>query len=82
MVNDEEEYEKGAPWLISFLIGALIGAGAAFLLAPKAGRQTREQLKGMAKDAKGKAEDYYGQVKDKLTTAMHRGKEGVQESGE
>ena len=82
MANNEEEYEKGTPWFISFLIGALIGAGAAFLLAPKAGRQTREQLKGVAKDAKDKAEDYYGQVKEKITTAIHRGKEGAQESGE
>jgi gas vesicle protein len=76
---EENEFEKGGSWLISFLLGALLGAGAALLLAPKAGQQTREQLKGMAKDAKGKAEGYYDQVKGKVTTAMHRGKETAQE---
>jgi gas vesicle protein len=72
MAHEEEDYEKGASWLISFLLGALLGAGAALLLAPKAGQQTREQLKGVAMDAKGKAEGYYDQVKDKITTTMHK----------
>lgn len=82
MAFEEEEYEKGGSWFISFVIGVLIGAGAALLLAPKAGRQTREQLKDMAMDAKGKAEGYYGQVKGKITTAMHKEKETAQEGGE
>ena len=79
MDHEENEFQKSGSWLISFLLGALLGAGAALLLAPKAGPQTREQLKGMAKDAKGKAEGYYDQVKGKITTAMHRGKETTQE---
>lgn len=79
---DENEFQKSGSWLISFLLGALFGAGAALLLAPKPGQQTREQIKGMAKDAKGKAEGYYGQVKGKITTAMHRGKETSEEGTE
>lgn len=80
MAYEEGDLEKGGSWLISFLLGALLGAGAALLLAPKAGQQTREQLKGMAKDAKGKAEGYYDQVKGKITTAMQKGKETAQEA--
>ncbi|HAR94645.1 MAG TPA: YtxH domain-containing protein [Deltaproteobacteria bacterium] len=79
MDSNDNEFEKSGSWLISFLLGALLGAGAALLLAPKAGQQTREQIKGMAKDAKGKAEGYYDQVKGKITTAMHKGKETAEE---
>lgn len=75
MANEEETYEKSGSWLISFLLGALLGAVAALLLAPKAGSQAREQLKGLAMDAKGKAEGYYDQVKGKITTAMHKDRE-------
>lgn len=82
MAYEEDEFEKGGSWLISFLLGALLGAGAALLLAPKAGRQTREQLKGMAMDAKGKAGGYYDQVKGKITTAMQKGKETAEEAKE
>mgnify|MGYP000262396995 CR=1 FL=1 len=76
MTSAEEEFQKGGSWLISFLIGALVGAGAALLLAPKAGRQTRDQLKEIAKEAKEKAGVYYDQVKEKVTSAMHKEKEG------
>lgn len=82
MEYEQEDLEKGGSWLISFLLGALLGAGAALLLAPKAGQQTREQLKGMAMDAKGKAGGYYDQVKGKVTTAMQKGKEIAQQSAE
>jgi gas vesicle protein len=82
MAYEGEDYDKGGSWLISFLLGALVGAGAALLLAPKAGNQTREQLKGMAMDAKGKTGDYYDQVKGKITTAVQKGKEIVQEGKE
>lgn len=82
MAYEEDEFEKGGSWLISFLLGALIGAGAALLLAPKAGRQTREQIRGMAMDAKGKAGGYYDQVKGKITTAVQKGKETAEEAKE
>jgi gas vesicle protein len=80
MAYEEDDLEKSGSWLISFLLGALLGAAATLLLAPKAGRQTREQLRDMAKDAKGKAEGYYDQVKGKVTTAMHREKDTSRDS--
>jgi gas vesicle protein len=80
MAYEEEDFDKGGSWVISFLLGALLGAGAALLMASKAGHQAREQLKGMAMDAKGKAGGFYGQVKGKITTAMQKGKESVEES--
>jgi len=43
-----EERERGygsGPIIFSFFIGGLVGAGIALLLAPKAGRETREKIK-------------------------------------
>jgi gas vesicle protein len=80
MAYEEEEFEKSGSWLILFFLGVLFGAGAVLLLVTKAGHQTREQIRGMAMDAKGKAGGYYDQVKGKITTAMHKAKEIVEES--
>jgi gas vesicle protein len=43
--------------LVSFLLGALTGAGIALLLAPRSGRETREALGESLRDAaeKGRA---------------------------
>jgi len=41
--------------MLAFLAGAVGGACAALLLAPQAGDQTRESLRGWARDAESKA---------------------------
>ncbi len=76
MKYEESDYQSSsASWLLSFVLGGLVGAAVAMLLAPKSGRQTREQIKDIAQDAKEKAEDYYGQMKDKVSSAMQKGSE-------
>jgi gas vesicle protein len=62
----------------SFFIGGLIGAGAALLMAPKTGEETRRMIKEFAEDAKEKAEDYVGQVKNKATTYVEKGKDFIE----
>ncbi len=57
-----------------FFWGAFIGAGVALLVAPKAGRETREQIKGFAGTVKVKADDYYDQVKQSVTHALENAK--------
>jgi len=77
-----EESDNGAgpgAWLMSFVLGGLIGAAAALLLAPKSGRQTREQIRDIAEDAKEKAEGYYDQARDKISMAMQKGAEVFQQ---
>lgn len=68
MKYEESDYEAGlaGSWIMSFILGGLIGAAVALLVAPKSGRQTREQIKDMAQDAKERAEDYYDQARDKI----------------
>lgn len=77
-----EENEYGASsgtWLLSFVLGGVIGAAVALLLAPKSGRQTREQIKEMAQEAKEKAEEYYDEARGKFSTAVQKGAEVLQQ---
>jgi gas vesicle protein len=64
--------------LFSFFVGGLLGAGVALLVAPKSGKETRQQLKEMAEDVKGKAETYIEQMKDDVASVVEKGKEMVE----
>ena len=80
MRYEERDYEAGpGSWFLSFLVGGLIGAAVALLVAPKSGRETRDQIKDLAQDAREKAEDYYDQARDKVSTAMQKGAEVLQQ---
>jgi gas vesicle protein len=78
MKDEEREYGVG-PLIFSFFLGGLIGAGVALLLAPKSGRETREKIKELAGEAKGKAEEVIEQVKGKVTSVVEKGKEVLEE---
>lgn len=53
--------------LISFLIGGIIGAGLALLLAPQSGRKTRKQIADFAEDARDSASDYAKKLKRSIS---------------
>lgn len=78
MKHEEGGYNAG-PLIFSFFLGGLIGAGVALLLAPKSGRETREKIKELAVEAKGKAEEVIEQVKGKVTSVVEKGKEVIEE---
>jgi gas vesicle protein len=61
-----EENNQGATILISFLIGGIVGAGLALLLAPQTGRRTRQQIADMAEDVVDFTSDYAKKLKDKI----------------
>ena len=76
MKYEENEFSTSSgSWLLSFILGGLIGAAVALLVAPKSGRQTREQIKDIAEDAKEKAADYYDKAREQISTAMQKGAE-------
>ncbi|TKB72816.1 MAG: YtxH domain-containing protein [Nitrospira sp.] len=75
---DERGFSPGAVGL-AFLSGALIGAAAALLLAPKSGRETREQLRGYARRAEDGARDLAEKAGEALDRAVDRGLDLVQE---
>jgi len=51
------EINRGNPaaLFLAFLAGALAGAAVALLTAPQSGRETRDRLKGLGRDAAGRA---------------------------
>lgn len=52
-----------------FAGGALLGAAAALLLAPKTGEEVRNDIKDMAEEAKKQMRDYCEKVKQELSNA-------------
>jgi gas vesicle protein len=65
--------------VFAFLAGCLVGAGAALLLAPQSGKETRDMLKDYAKDAEGKARDKAKEAKETFQSAVEQGKQYINE---
>ena len=72
MQNSTESFLKG------LVIGAIGGAVAGILLAPKSGAETREDIKHFAEDIKDKATDMYSkaqkEVQKKIEAVKRAGK--------
>jgi hypothetical protein len=56
------------------LVGALVGAGAALLLAPQSGLETRTAIRRRARFARDRASDAWMQLADELAAAARRGR--------
>jgi gas vesicle protein len=78
-MSDNERGTGLATVVVSFLAGAAIGSGLALLLAPKTGREVREQIKDLTEDAVDKIKDYAKDAQDKLKATYESGKEAVME---
>ena len=85
-MSDNTESRCVGGYLAAFAIGALIGAGAALLYAPRSGKETREllakkgrDLKGQATDALDSAKDYVQGKKAEIAAAVEAGKEAMHE---
>jgi gas vesicle protein len=66
-------------FVLGILVGAAAGAIAALLYAPQEGQQTRDQIKQKAVDAKTRAGDAVGTVKETAQKASAKTKATVQE---
>ncbi len=65
--------------VLAFLGGALLGAAAAILLAPQAGRESREQLRGYARRTGENLETLADEAAEAWGTAVEKGREFIQE---
>jgi gas vesicle protein len=74
--DDKEKLGGILPLLGAAAVGAIVGAAAALLLAPKSGAEMREEVKKYAGEAKGKAEDFF---KHTVAEKARQVKEQVQE---
>lgn len=69
----DEGYSSGS-MLLSFLLGGIVGAGLALLLAPQSGQETRQKIRDLAEDVKDKATGYVDQTKQMVTSYVDKGK--------
>jgi len=71
----------GLGWFLAGLgIGAAIGAAIGVLYAPKAGKETREDLLNSAREAKEKAAEYVEQGRQKAADLVEEGRRQARES--
>lgn len=67
--------------LAGFGLGALIGAIAGLLFAPKSGNETRDELGGKIKEIKDKTEDWISEQRAKRQSEINAAIDAVEEAG-
>ncbi len=76
MADNESNYTKG--FVVGALIGGAVGAITALLLAPKSGKELRQDIANKSTDVYGKAGEYWNVVEDKVgstvTNTVNEGK--------
>lgn len=78
MRHEEGGFSAGSV-LLSFLLGGMVGAGLALLLAPQSGVETRKRIREFTDDVREKATEYVGQTKEKVVSTVEKGKHLVEE---
>ncbi len=78
MAAEDNGFSSGAV-AFAFLAGGIIGAGAALLLAPQSGAETRTMLTGCAKKAEEEVLEKAKEAKATMDTAIEQGKQFVNE---
>lgn len=80
--------EDSGSSLVAFILGAVAGAAAGVLLAPKSGKETREQLTEWLEERRAKGEEFLAKVKDEgghkkdaIEAAIRAGKQAYAEAG-
>ncbi len=74
--NEPDERRGGVGLLVvGLLLGAAVGAAAALLLAPKSGREVRDDLAARAKKARETANESLQQGREKVGQVMDKGRE-------
>ncbi len=69
--------QKGGLGIGTFLLGLAIGAGAALLLAPASGQETRDRLRRQVRRAGGRMRGVVDDLGEELTDRMDRARDGL-----
>ncbi|TLY45262.1 MAG: YtxH domain-containing protein [Nitrospirae bacterium] len=77
MAAEDSGFSSGAV-AFAFLAGAIIGAGAALLLAPQTGAETRRLLRDYAEKAEEEIRERLPEAKAMLDSAIEKGKDLVE----
>ena len=76
-MNDET---RGAGFLFGLIVGAVMGASVAMLLAPQSGEETREMLREKADVARRRAKEMADTFKDDAEEWVEKGKKYVDDA--
>lgn len=68
-MSDSNEYAKGM--MLGTIVGGAIGALTALLLAPKSGREFRQDIADTSNQIYGRASDYVGNLENQVGTAVN-----------
>ena len=78
MAAEDNGFSSGAV-AFAFLAGAIIGVGAALLLAPQSGAETRKLLRNYAEKAEEEALEKAKEAKATMDTAIEQGRQFINE---
>ena len=78
MAAEDNGYSAGSVG-IAFLAGAIIGIGAALLLAPQSGAATRKLLRTYADKAENEMREKTKEVRATLDTTIEQGRQFINE---
>jgi gas vesicle protein len=72
--NCDEGFSSGSV-LLAFVLGGIVGAGIALLVAPQSGMETRRKIKELADEATEKATEFAGTAKSKVSSTIDKAKD-------
>ena len=75
-------HSKTTAELAGFSAGALLGAGLAFLYAPRTGHETREKVADATNNAFSKVKEFASDTQDKLNRNLRKGRDYAEEKAE
>ena len=86
MIMKEELIDKGINMMVPFFVGSVVGAGVALLLAPKPGKEVRNDIKWFATTTKDrvnltvdKGKELYDEGRTVVASVIDKGKEFYEE---
>jgi gas vesicle protein len=74
----DDGYGSGSV-LLAFVLGGLVGAGIALLVAPQSGVETRRKIKEFADEATEKATEFAESTKEKVSSTIDTAKSMYEE---
>ncbi len=74
----DEGFSSGSV-LLAFVLGGIVGAGIALLVAPQSGIETRRKIKELADEATEKATEFAGSTKAKVASTIDKAKDMYEE---
>lgn len=72
-----DDRRDGVGFVFGLLVGALVGASIAVILAPQSGAETRETLRSKVYEVRGKAQGLVGELKDDAGEWVEKGKQVI-----